>query len=133
MLKLQERKITTKQGLEELQNFLKSFNFSEDIKYVESEITFFARLDVETEGQRCIYLNCNCYFYITNGNLKISCTELETKHSFFVPFDTLIKRISFFDCLASFTSVVTKYNYEVVKKESEIEKFLNFMQEWKNK
>jgi hypothetical protein len=133
-MKLAERKLTTKQGVEELRAFLKSFNFQSDVKQVTTEKKFFARIDTETEGQRNEFRNCQCQFAIINGNLEINAFPIDYNSDYCIeglPFDQAIKRIEFLNCIESFFDVVQKYNEEVVKKEEEIEKFLNFVSEYK--
>jgi hypothetical protein len=132
MLKLQERKVITKQGLEELRNFLNSFKFEDDIKDMDSEITFFARLDIMDDNSPAKYQNCNCKFVLKNSQLFINTGVYEHEGMNFVSISSNIKRISFLDCLASFTSLLTKYNAAVIEKEKAITEFLDFMQAWKN-
>jgi hypothetical protein len=135
MLKLQERKLTTQKGIDELHEFLKSFNFDEDIPSVYSDIKFFARIDIRDDSAKCDYENCSCSFLIEKGNLVIL-AKSENENYYDeqkVRYNAWKKRINFVDCIASFTSVVERYNKEVVEVEKEIETFLNFMQDWKNK
>lgn len=134
MLKLQERKLTTQKGIDELHEFLKSFDFSEDIPNVESDISFFARIDIADENESNNYRNCDCFFYISKGRLKIrAISQNESRYVHYLDFNNIKKRISFMDCIASFTSVVEKYNKEVIEVEKEIETFLNFMRDWNKK
>jgi hypothetical protein len=134
MLKLQERKLTTQKGIEELREFLKSFEFDADVPNVKSDISFFARVDLG-DSSSYNYKNCNCEFVVKRGSLKIKANIISDYGDCYeeVDYDIAIKRISFMDCIASFTSVVEKYNKEVIEVEKGIETFLNFMNDWKNK
>jgi hypothetical protein len=133
-MKLAERKLTTKQGLEELRTFLKSFDFQSDIKRIITEKKFFARVDINDSYKDSYMMNCDCSFKIENGELLIVAIPRDDEncdYCYDLEIDQYIKRIEFLNCIESFFDVVEKYNNAVVKKEEEIENLMKFVAEYK--
>ena len=129
-MKLVERKNTTQKGLEQLRELLSSFKFSEDIKVVESEKSFFCRLDT-CPADRYRIENADCYFSIKNGELIIKAYLEEYDYCHELPITTTIKRINFADCMLSFFELIELYNNAVQEKEKEIKALLDFVEGWK--
>lgn len=130
MTKLQDRKYTTKKAVEQLRGFIGSFEFSNDISPIESNLVFEIRIDVADDNSPVYYNTCNSTLKLINGNVYFFCeTEYDYQN---LSTHQHIKRIDFTGFLASFNELIEKYNSVIEKKEKEIENFLSFVDNWKN-
>jgi len=124
-LKLENRKNTTKVGIEALEDLKNSFNFSADLDILTSH-DFDLVTDI-SESDRYVWSDLG-YWEIKNGELYLCGYveqyglphELDSDHACWIR----ITKIDFAGAVAALENIIGKYNELCIKKDAEIEKFL---------
>lgn len=126
-LKIENRKNTTKKGLECLLPLLDGFEFESDIKMITGD-TFFCEGDIGGDEQ---------YVWSDEAEIRIKdgravlcgwCEQYGYQPQE-IRFNNIVK-IDFAGAVKSLESAISKYNKLAVEKDAEIEKFMNLCKEY---
>ena len=131
-LKIENRKNTTKAGLSALDELINGLAFAHDMGSVASD-DFFCRSDVGYNDY--CYTDCG-HWKIHNGCCTLfvrrSGDDWQEESTAWEALDILrVEQINFKSALSALQIAIKEYNEKCVKKDTEIENFLNFCKEYK--
>lgn len=139
MLKIENRKNTTKAGLDCLQAIIDNLNLkiTPDIRILKSSL-FPARVSRDNgciwgDVHYCEWTNTEGCWKIKDGDLFFNtCNETDSREYSVERCDiSKIFRLNFQKCIATLTDLVEKYNQAAAEKDEEIDKFLTTFQEYR--